>query len=95
MTHQQQKLLRFIERYQAEHDGVSPSFVEMAAELGLASKANIHRIVSALEQQGKVRRGPGRIRTLEVVGLPGSLAALSDEALLAEVARRGLLQVAA
>jgi len=94
MTPGEQKLLRFIERYMAENEGRSPSLVEMAAGIGFASRSSAHRLVERLEAQGRIRR-TGRVRSIEIVGLPAQMIAFSDEALLGEVERRGLLRGAA
>ena len=87
MTHQQRELLRFIERYHAEHDGVAPTFDEMRTALGLASKSGIHRMLVALEEQGRIRRTSHRQRTIEIiVGI--DLSSASDAAIAAEYHRR-------
>ena len=88
------KLLAFIERYMAEHGGASPSFEEMRVSVGLASKSGVARRLEALEAAGRIRP-TGAKRAIEIVGLPGLLITTSDEALLAEVARRGLDRVLA
>lgn len=69
LTRKQQELLVFIHRRLAEA-GVSPSFDEMKAALGLKSKSGIHRLISALEERGFIRRLPHRARALEVLRLP-------------------------
>ncbi len=69
LTAQQQALLSFIhDRLNAT--GVSPSFDEMKAALKLKSKSGIHRLVSALEERGFIRRLPNRARAVEVIRLP-------------------------
>ncbi len=69
LTRKQQELLRFIhERMQAE--GVPPSFDEMKDALDLKSKSGIHRLITALEERGFIRRLPNRARALEVIKMP-------------------------
>ncbi|MGF1651056.1 MAG: transcriptional repressor LexA [Hyphomicrobiaceae bacterium] len=69
LTQKQKDLLLFIhERLQA--DGVPPSFDEMKEALELKSKSGIHRLITALEERGFIRRLPHRARALEVVKLP-------------------------
>lgn len=71
LTHQQRELLLFInDRLQAE--GVPPSFDEMKDALELKSKSGIHRLITALEERGFIRRLPNRARALEVLRLPDS-----------------------
>ena len=53
-------------------DGVPPSFDEMKDALGLKSKSGIHRLITALEERGFIRRLPNRARALEVIKLPDS-----------------------
>ncbi|WP_336960187.1 transcriptional repressor LexA [Sphingobium aquiterrae] len=72
LTAKQQELLSFIHR-RLEEDGVSPSFEEMKEALDLRSKSGIHRLISALEERGFIRRLPNRARALEVVKLPDAL----------------------
>ena len=69
LTAKQLELLRFIsERVNAE--GVPPSFDEMKEALGLASKSGIHRLMTALEERGYIRRLPNRARAVEVLRAP-------------------------
>ncbi|MCB1464979.1 MAG: transcriptional repressor LexA [Nitratireductor sp.] len=69
LTRKQHELLVFIhERLQEE--GVPPSFDEMKDALDLKSKSGIHRLITALEERGFIRRLPNRARALEVVKLP-------------------------
>lgn len=77
LTKKQQLLLQFIhERMQAE--GVPPSFDEMKDALDLKSKSGIHRLITALEERGFIRRLPNRARALEVIKMPEAWAT-SDE----------------
>jgi len=72
LTRKQQILLLFIdERLRA--DGVPPSFDEMKDALDLKSKSGIHRLITALEERGFIRRLPNRARALEVLKLPDAL----------------------
>jgi repressor LexA len=70
LTKKQHQLMLFIHQ-RLENDGVSPSFEEMKAALDLKSKSGIHRLITALEERGFLRRLPHRARALEVVRLPG------------------------
>ncbi|RIV15874.1 repressor LexA, partial [Klebsiella pneumoniae] len=67
----QQELLLFIHERMKE-SGVPPSFDEMKDALDLASKSGIHRLITALEERGFIRRLPNRARALEVIKLPES-----------------------
>lgn len=69
LTRKQHELLMFIHE-RLKETGVSPSFDEMKDALDLASKSGIHRLITALEERGFLRRLPHRARALEVVRLP-------------------------
>jgi repressor LexA len=69
LTAKQRELLLFIES-RLKQDGVSPSFDEMREALDLKSKSGVHRLISALEERGFIRRLPNRARALEVLKLP-------------------------
>ena len=69
LTRKQHELLMFIHE-RLKETGVSPSFDEMKEALDLASKSGIHRLITALEERGFLRRLPHRARALEVVRLP-------------------------
>ena len=72
LTRKQHELLLFIhDRLQSV--GVPPSFDEMKDALDLKSKSGIHRLITALEERGFIRRLPNRARALEVVRLPDSV----------------------
>lgn len=73
LTKKQIELLEFIQARMAR-DGVPPSFDEMKDALDLRSKSGIHRLVTALEERGFIRRLPHRARALEIVRLPESLS---------------------
>ena len=72
LTRKQLELLDFINKRVAR-DGVPPSFDEMKDALDLRSKSGIHRLITALEERGVVRRLPHRARALESVKLPEAL----------------------
>ena len=69
LTAKQHELIRFIQQ-KLEETGVSPSFEEMKDALDLKSKSGVHRLISALEERGFIRRLPNRARALEVVKRP-------------------------
>ena len=74
LTRKQQILLQFIhERLKSQ--GVPPSFDEMKEALELKSKSGIHRLITALEERGFIRRLPNRARALEVIKMPESWGA--------------------
>lgn len=73
LTRKQHELLMFIHERMKE-DGIPPSFDEMKEALDLASKSGIHRLITALEERGFIRRLPNRARALEVVRMPDSIA---------------------
>ena len=72
LTRKQHDLLIFIHKC-LKADGISPSFDEMKDALGLRSKSGIHRLITALEERGFIRRLPHRARALEVLMLPDSM----------------------
>ncbi|MEA1013273.1 transcriptional repressor LexA [Sphingomonas sp. LY54] len=69
LTKKQHELLCYIHDHLAD-TGVSPSFEEMKEALELKSKSGVHRLISALEERGFIRRLPNRARALEVVKMP-------------------------
>ena len=69
LTAKQHELLLFIQR-KLEETGISPSFEEMKEALELKSKSGVHRLISALEERGFLRRLPNRARALEVLREP-------------------------
>jgi repressor LexA len=73
LTVKQRELLLFI-HHRIQETGVSPSFDEMKEALDLASKSGIHRLITALEERGFLRRLANRARALEVIKLPDSAA---------------------
>jgi repressor LexA len=74
LTAKQHELLRFIQR-KLEDTGISPSFEEMKEALDLKSKSGVHRLISALEERGFIRRLPNRARALEVLREPENVVA--------------------
>ena len=74
LTAKQRELLLFIQR-KLEETGISPSFEEMKEALDLKSKSGVHRLISALEERGFIRRLPNRARALEVLKQPDDIAA--------------------
>ena len=71
LTRKQHELLTFIQT-RLEDSGISPSFEEMKDALDLKSKSGVHRLISALEERGFIRRLPNRARALEVLRQPDS-----------------------
>ena len=74
LTAKQRELLLFIDE-RLKGSGISPSFDEMREALDLKSKSGVHRLISALEERGFIRRLPNRARALEVVKLPETRSA--------------------
>ncbi|MBN9039947.1 MAG: repressor LexA [Rhizobiales bacterium 62-47] len=73
LTRKQFELLRFINE-RLKDTGVPPSFDEMKDALDLRSKSGIHRLITALEERGFIRRLPNRARAIEVIKLPETAA---------------------
>ena len=76
LTQKQKDLLLLIDR-KIKAVGVPPSYDEMKDALGLASKSGIHRLITALEERGFIRRLPNKARALEVIKLPEDYQASS------------------
>ena len=74
LTRKQFDLLHFIHK-RMQKDGIPPSFDEMKEALDLRSKSGIHRLITALEERGVIRRLAHRARAIEIVRLPESLEA--------------------
>lgn len=72
LTRKQHELLMFVHERMKE-SGIPPSFDEMKDALDLKSKSGIHRLITALEERGFIRRLPNRARALEVIKLPDSM----------------------
>jgi repressor LexA len=88
LTARQRDCLRFIETFQAENDGASPTFDEIRGALGLAGKSGVFRLLDGLEERGFIRRLPNRVRAIELIDR-SPLAHVPTEALRAELERRG------
>jgi len=92
LTRKQHELITFIQN-RLEESGISPSFEEMKDALDLKSKSGVHRLISALEERGFIRRLANRARALEVIKTPeGSVLrqAQDDRARLAKPANDAL-----
>jgi len=76
LTEKQKQLLLFINA-RINESGVPPSFDEMKEALALRSKSGIHRLISALEERGFIRRLPHRARALEILRLPNEPAEIT------------------
>ncbi|UWQ51420.1 transcriptional repressor LexA [Leisingera caerulea] len=77
LTKKQLDLLEFIHK-RLQRDGVPPSFDEMKEALDLRSKSGIHRLITALEERGFIRRLAHRARAIEILRLPESLGGTSE-----------------
>ena len=88
LTRKQHELLRFIHERLRE-TGVPPSFDEMKDALDLRSKSGIHRLITALEERGFIRRLPNRARALEVIRLPETVGGAAGQRRLHAEHRRG------
>ena len=77
LTRKQHELLTYIHSHLADN-GVSPSFEEMKEALELKSKSGVHRLISALEERGFIRRLPNRARALEVMRMPDVKAGIAS-----------------
>jgi len=73
LTEKQFELLNFIHQ-RLKESGIPPSFDEMKEALHLRSKSGIHRLITALEERGFIRRLPHRARALEIIRLPEAVA---------------------
>lgn len=76
LTKKQLDLLEFIHT-RLKKDGVPPSFDEMKVALDLRSKSGIHRLITALEERGFIRRLAHRARAIEIIRLPESLGGIT------------------
>ena len=75
LTRKQLELLDFINK-RVSRDGVPPSFDEMKDALSLRSKSGIHRLITALEERGFIRRLAHRARAIEIIKLPDALGSV-------------------
>ena len=69
LTKKQRELLMFLEE-RISQSGVTPSFEEMKDKVGLKSKSGIHRLISALEDRGFIKKLPFKARAIEILKLP-------------------------
>lgn len=93
LTERQAELLDFI-RWSQSTKGVTPSFQDMCDMLDLRSKSGVHRLITALEERGFIRRLRNRARAIEILDkphLPESLAIFATSDLAIEARRRGLV----
>ena len=89
LTRKQHELLRFIHE-RVRESGVPPSFDEMKDALDLKSKSGIHRLITALEERGFIRRLPNRARALEVIRLPEAVAVNGQRKFTPSIVEGGL-----
>src|SRR5919201_3490340 len=89
LTSKQYELLRFIHE-RLKETGVPPSFEEMKDALDLKSKSGIHRLITALEERGFIRRLPNRARALEVLRLPETASSSGQRRFTPSVVEGGL-----
>ncbi|MGB0771047.1 MAG: LexA family protein, partial [Paracoccaceae bacterium] len=94
LTRKQLDLLDFINKRMVR-DGVPPSFDEMKEALDLRSKSGIHRLITALEERGFIRRLAHRARAIEIVKLPEALGGESDDGFAPRVIEGGAAKPAA
>ena len=94
LTRKQLDLLDFINKRMVR-DGVPPSFDEMKEALDLRSKSGIHRLITALEERGFIRRLAHRARAIEIVKLPEALGGESDDGFAPRVIEGGAAKLAA
>ncbi|NBC36124.1 transcriptional repressor LexA [Novosphingobium sp. FSY-8] len=87
LTRKQHELIRFIQA-RLEDTGVSPSFEEMKEALDLKSKSGVHRLISALEERGFIRRLPNRARALEILRQPEDVTGGARPAATVETAAK-------
>ena len=87
LTRKQYELLMFIHE-RIRESGIPPSFDEMKDALDLKSKSGIHRLITALEERGFLRRMEKRARALEIVKLPDNMAETARPATTRSQAQR-------
>lgn len=88
MTPQQARAFAFI-KDRIRTDGVCPSYTEIAVACGITSKGGVHRLLTALEERGMIRRRAGHARSIQILD-PDRLSRFSDAELFAELQRRRL-----
>ena len=82
LTKKQRELLLFLEE-RISQSGVTPSFEEMKKKVGLKSKSGIHRLISALEDRGFIKKLPFKARAIEILKVPNIKQKSSDESIKA------------
>ena len=87
LTRKQLDLLNYINKH-LNKDGIPPSFDEMKEALDLRSKSGIHRLITALEERGFIRRLAHRARAIEIVKLPDSLETINKVTKLSRVSTK-------
>lgn len=91
MTKKEAELLAFIRAYMTQHAGVSPSYDEMAASMGLQSKSGVCRMINQLEKKGKIRRPKAGVRSIVLIDdTDGLLTPEMNSALIAYAHATGL-----
>ena len=78
LTKKQHELLLFLEE-RISQSGVTPSFEEMKKKVGLKSKSGIHRLISALEDRGFIKKLPFKARAIEILKLPNVIPKPTDQ----------------
>lgn len=71
LTKKQKEALIFL-KSEIARTGISPSYDEIKDAIGLASKSGIHRLITALEERGFIRRLPNKARAIEIIDKPSS-----------------------
>lgn len=74
LTAREQDVLSFLEAFLREHGGMAPSFAQIAAGCGFASKSRIASYLDSLERAGRIRRLRDRVRAIEIVTQPPRVA---------------------
>ncbi len=88
MTPRMRDALDYISAHIRQH-GSSPSYRQIGEALGIIAKSGVHRLVSELEEAGRIRRDPGKPRSIEIIG-DRLLTAQPTTDLVAELRRRGV-----
>jgi repressor LexA len=96
LTPKQRECIDYLQFY-THTNGYSPSFVEIMGAMGIHSKSGVHRLLAALEERGYIYRLKNRKRAIQIVDYPelGMLRSYSDQSLLEECTRRGLIKFTA
>ena len=80
LTKKQRELLLFLEE-RISQSGITPSFEEMKKKVGLKSKSGIHRLISALEDRGFIKKLPFKARAIEILKLPKTKQKFLDDSI--------------